>query len=69
MRIERVRTDAPRVPEPGGLTERELRRDLIGAENAELARLYAEGTISEATRRRLQHGLDLEATRLSDEQR
>jgi len=69
VRIERVRTSAPQVPGTGGLTERELRRDLIAAENDELARLYAEGTINEATRRRLQHGLDLDTVRLSDEQR
>jgi monovalent cation/hydrogen antiporter len=69
VRIERARVEAPLAPWPGGLTERELRSDLIGAENAELARLYAEGAINEATRRRLQHGLDLDAARLSDEQR
>ena len=55
--------------EAGGLTERELRHDLIGAENAELTRLYQDGTISAATRQRLQRSLDLEATRLSDEPR
>ena len=65
----RTRIDATPAPGPGGLTERELRRDLIGAEDAELGRLYEDGTISAATRQRLQHGLDLEATRLSDEQR
>ena len=64
----RARIDGSHAPEPGGLTERELRRDLITAENAELARLYEDGTISAATRQRLQRNLDLEATRLSDEQ-
>jgi hypothetical protein len=39
---------------------------LNAAENAELARLYHDGTISQATRQRLQRGLDLEATRLSE---
>jgi CPA1 family monovalent cation:H+ antiporter len=57
-------------PGPGdgqrALTERELRGDLIAAENAELARLFADGTISAATRQRLQQALDLEATRLAD---
>jgi monovalent cation/hydrogen antiporter len=66
-RVERARADAPRGPGPGGLTEREVRRELVAAENAELARLYEEGTIGDATRRRLQHGLDLDAARLSDE--
>jgi CPA1 family monovalent cation:H+ antiporter len=65
----RARIDGSRTPEPAGLTERELRRDLISAENTELVRLYDEGTISAATRQRLQRGLDLEATRLSDDQR
>jgi hypothetical protein len=45
-----------------------MRRPLNGAENAKLARLYGDGTISQATRQRLQRGLDLEAARLSDEQ-
>jgi len=64
----RARIDGTRAPEPGGLTERELRRDLIAAENTELTRLYDSGTISAATRQRLQRGLDLETTRLSAEQ-
>ena len=36
------------------MTERELRGDLITAENAELARLYDAGKIGAATRQRLQ---------------
>ncbi len=69
-RIGRTRALVDNIspPEPDGLTERELRRDLIAAENAELARLYRNGTISAATRQRLQRNLDLEATRLSGEQ-
>jgi monovalent cation/hydrogen antiporter len=65
----RTRIDGTRGPEPDGLTDREVRRDLNAAENAELARLYDTGTISQATRQQLQHGLDLEAARLSDEHR
>ena len=64
----RARIDGSHGPEPDGLTERELRRDLIGTENNELSRLYEDGTISAATRQRLQRSLDLEATRLTDEQ-
>ena len=64
----RARIDGSHGPEPDGLTERELRRDLIGTENNELTRLYEDGTISAATRQRLQHSLDLEATRLTDDQ-
>ena len=68
-RIERTRAriDGDQPPEPGGLTDRDLRRALNAAEHAELARLYDDGTISQPTRLRLQHGLDLEAARLSDE--
>jgi CPA1 family monovalent cation:H+ antiporter len=69
-RIEHGRVQAGHTPPPGGdgRTERGLRRDLIAAENAELIRLYQSGTISQATRRRLQRDLDLEATRLGGEQ-
>jgi hypothetical protein len=58
--------DGSRAPERDGLTDRGLRRELNAAENAELARLYDNGTISQATRQRLQRGLDLETTRLSE---
>src|SRR5262249_1332114 len=49
-------------PEAAGtaLTERELRGSLIAAEGAELSRLYDVGTVSAATRGRLQRNLDLE---------
>jgi monovalent cation/hydrogen antiporter len=47
-------------------TEWELRADLIAAETAELSRLYDAGTISAATRGRLQRHLDLETTRLTE---
>ena len=63
----RARIDGDQPPEPGGLTDRDLRRALNAAEHAELARLYDDGIISQPTRLRLQRGLDLEATRLSDE--
>jgi CPA1 family monovalent cation:H+ antiporter len=49
------------------LTEREVRHDVTAAENAELARLYADGTISAATRQKLQQALDLEVARFSSE--
>jgi monovalent cation/hydrogen antiporter len=65
----RARMDGTEPPAPGGLTERELRHELAAAENAELGRLYDSGTISDRTRQLLQHDLDLEATRLGDEQR
>jgi len=70
-RIGSSRTRLNQSPdtEPGALAERELRSDLIAAENAELSRLYDAGTIGAATRRRLQRNLDLEAARLTEAQR
>ena len=65
----RARLDQGPAAEPGALTERELRGDLIAAENAELTRLFEDGTISAATRQRLQRGLDLELARLTEGQR
>ena len=70
----RIGTTRGRLDEnPGAagtaLTERELRGDLIAAENAELSRLYDAGTIGAATRRRLQRSLDLEIARLTEGQR
>ena len=52
--------------EPGELTERELRRDLIAAEMAELGRMFDDGTISSPARQGLQRSLDLELARLTD---
>ncbi len=66
-RVDDSRADDLRPTEPGRLTDRELRRALNAAEHAELARLYDDATISQATRQSLQRGLDLEATRLSDD--
>jgi CPA1 family monovalent cation:H+ antiporter len=45
---------------------RQLRRDLIAVEAAELTRLYREGTIGAGVRRQLQRRLDLEETSLGD---
>jgi NhaP-type Na+/H+ or K+/H+ antiporter len=45
IRHTRTRIDETRAPEQDGLTDRDLRRDLNAAENAELARLYDDGTI------------------------
>jgi len=62
----RARMDAGPDAAGTALTERELRGDLITAEDAELSRLYHDGTISAATRRWLQRNLDLETARLTD---
>ncbi len=51
---------------PGTLTERQLRRDLIAAETAELARLFDEGTIGAPARQGLQRSLDLELAHLTE---
>jgi CPA1 family monovalent cation:H+ antiporter len=69
-RIGNTRARMNRDPdaERGALTKRELRGDLIAAENAELSRLFEAGTISAATRRQLQRNLDLEITRLTEGQ-
>jgi len=64
----RARLDAGPGAGPAARTERELRGDLIAAENAELSRLFQAGRISAATRRRLQHSLDLETARLTEGQ-
>ncbi|WP_443049060.1 hypothetical protein [Streptomyces sp. NBC_00316] len=45
---------------------RQLRRDLILKESAELQRLYDDRGISDTTRRRLQRSLDLEEARPGD---
>src|SRR5271165_1475498 len=60
----RALIDGTRAPEPDGLTDREVRRELNAAENGELARLYDNGTIGQGARQQLQRDLDLEATRL-----
>ena len=72
-RRARIGTTRARTgPSPGAertaRTERELRGDLINAETDELTRLYDAGTISAATRGRLQRNLDLETTRLTEGQ-
>ncbi len=48
---------------------RDFSHAMAALENAELSRLYEDGTISAATRQRLQRSLDLEVTRLADRQR
>jgi len=64
----RASTGSSPGAERTALTERELRGDLINAETAELTRLYDAGSISAATRRRLQRNLDLETARLTEGQ-
>ena len=55
--------------DPAGIrqTYRQVRRDVVAAQSRELARMYAAGTVGEATRRRIQRQLDLEDARFSDD--
>ncbi len=50
-----------------GVVYRELRRDLLAAETAELVRLRDTGLISEDVRRRVQRAVDLEEAALADD--
>jgi monovalent cation/hydrogen antiporter len=63
----RARLDAAPETAREALTERELRGELIAAENAELSRLFEADAISAATRQLLQRSLD--AARLAEGQR
>jgi CPA1 family monovalent cation:H+ antiporter len=74
-RIDRLEADGGRGPQDtmspsaSDSTEsyRRLRRELLAVQSGELTRLYEAGTISEATRRRLQRALDLEEASLGDD--
>ncbi|MER7983915.1 Na+/H+ antiporter [Streptomyces sp. NPDC095817] len=62
-----VQADGDGTPtDSADLTYRQLRRDLITVEEAELQRLYDQHRISDTTRRHLQRSLDLEEARLAD---
>lgn len=52
---------------PAGAAYRDLRRQLLAVEGAELSRLYEAGAITDGTRRRIQRTLDLEHTGLGDD--
>jgi CPA1 family monovalent cation:H+ antiporter len=52
--------------EPSVLAYRDLRRELLAVESAELARLYETGAITDVTRRRIQRSLDLESAGLGE---
>jgi CPA1 family monovalent cation:H+ antiporter len=69
LRLDRI--SSPEDDDPNstsaGAAYRQLRRDLIGVESAELDRLHRGGEITDSTRRRVQHILDLEQAGLSDD--
>ena len=68
-RLARIRADA--VDDQDGAAAssiyRQLRRDLLAVEGAELDRLHHDGEITDTTRRRIQRILDLEQAGLSDD--
>jgi CPA1 family monovalent cation:H+ antiporter len=82
-RAEKVDEPAPRGEDADGVGEaspapvaesngigdayRRVRRDLLAVQSEELDRLYAQGTITDATRRRIQRQLDLEDARFTDD--
>jgi CPA1 family monovalent cation:H+ antiporter len=65
-RVELARDEGP---DPAGVrrTYRRVRREVIAAQQRELERLYTDGEIGEATRRRIQRQLDLEDARFGDD--
>ncbi|MBV9060471.1 MAG: Na+/H+ antiporter [Pseudonocardiales bacterium] len=65
-RIERIQEHKGSEPPYTASVYRQLRRELLDVENAELDRLYHDGTISDNTRRRIQRSLDLEHAGLGD---
>jgi Na+/H+ antiporter len=62
----RERLDADDPLESAATAYKQLRRDLIAVETEELKRLYGTNKISETTRRRIQHSLDLEEAGLGE---
>jgi CPA1 family monovalent cation:H+ antiporter len=63
----RARIDGTRAPEPDGLTDRQLRRDLNAARTPNLPASTTKAPSARATRQQLQRSLDLEAARLSEQ--
>jgi Na+/H+ antiporter len=50
-----------------GQTYRDVRREVVSAQSRLLARMYADGSVGETTRRRLQRQLDIEDARFDDD--
>jgi Na+/H+ antiporter len=65
-RMERIQQHETGDPPAAGSIYRQLRRDLLDVESAELDRLYCDGAVSDATRRRIQRSLDLEHAGLGE---
>lgn len=67
-RIERIEENGNGELPPLASIYRQLRRDLLAVESAELERLYQDGAITDATRRRIQRVLDLEHAGLGEDE-
>lgn len=67
-RIERIEKNGNGELPPLASIYRQLRRDLLAVESAELERLYQDGAITDATRRRIQRVLDLEHAGLGEDE-
>jgi CPA1 family monovalent cation:H+ antiporter len=63
---QRIQEHGASEPPYTASTYRQLRRELLDVDNAELSRLYHDGTISDSTRQRIQRSLDLEHARLGE---
>lgn len=64
----RLREHVARIEDEQGTgAYRSLRREVLAAQRAELARLFEDGTISDPTRRRVRHDLDLEDAGLGED--
>ncbi|MGH3752439.1 MAG: Na+/H+ antiporter [Pseudonocardiaceae bacterium] len=67
-RIESIEENGNGELPPLASIYRQLRRDLLAVESAELERLYQDGAITDATRRRIQRVLDLEHAGLGEDE-
>jgi CPA1 family monovalent cation:H+ antiporter len=65
-RIQKLQDNGAEDASPAASTYVALRCELLAVESAELDRIYHEGAVSDATRRRIQRALDLEHTRLGE---
>jgi CPA1 family monovalent cation:H+ antiporter len=66
-RLERIKADDGDEQASAPASYRQLRRDLLAVESAELDRLHSTGEVTDSTRRRVQRILDLEQAGLTDD--
>ncbi|HKN96167.1 MAG TPA: Na+/H+ antiporter, partial [Pseudonocardiaceae bacterium] len=66
--VDRIEADERDHAEPAGSgAYRALHRDVLTVQRVELDQLFESGAISDATRRRVRRGLDLEDAGLGDD--